>query len=159
VTSRLAYRVSYAVMVLGLAAACTPAADTGASAPATEMAAPASIATPDGPVLSGPAAPNTTDTLSNTPPDQPVPATASAAPAPSPEEIISGRSAYSRACAMCHGPAGQGTPAGVALTQKDTALITEKIVKGGEKMPPMAAVLAGDEVDDVAKFVAAGLPQ
>jgi hypothetical protein len=45
----------------------------------------------------------------------------------------------------------------------DYAAVKEKIVKGmvspGEKMPPMAAALSADQLDDLAKFVAAGLPQ
>jgi mono/diheme cytochrome c family protein len=59
---------------------------------------------------------------------------------------------------MCHGPTGQGTQMGVAITLKDPAAIAVKIAKGGEKMPPMAAMLSADEIDDVSKFVAAGLP-
>jgi mono/diheme cytochrome c family protein len=65
---------------------------------------------------------------------------------------------------MCHGPTGQGTQMGVALTAGlDYDAVKEKIVKGmvspGEKMPPMAAALSADQLDDLAKFVAAGLPQ
>jgi mono/diheme cytochrome c family protein len=65
---------------------------------------------------------------------------------------------------MCHGPTGQGTQMGIALTAGlDYEAVKEKIVKGmvspGEKMPPMGGALSADQLDDLAKFVAAGLPQ
>jgi mono/diheme cytochrome c family protein len=82
------------------------------------------------------------------------------------EELANGRAIYAGAgsCAMCHGPTGQGTQMGIALTAGlDYEAVKEKIVKGmvspGEKMPPMGAALSADQLDDLAKFVAAGLPQ
>jgi hypothetical protein len=33
------------------------------------------------------------------------------------------------------------------------------MVAPGEKMPPMAAALSAEQLDDLSKFVAAGLPQ
>jgi len=151
------FRIVSAAALIAMLAACTPEAETdGAAAPpAADIAAPA----PD----AGPAAPNTTDTLSTTPPaDAVAPATAPAAAstaAATPAEITNGRGVYARTCAMCHGPTGQGTQIGVAITLKDSAAIAEKVAKGGEKMPPMASMLSVDDVDDVSKFVAAGLPQ
>jgi len=149
-------------------AACTPAANE--PAPATPDPAP--IAAEDA-APSGPAAENTTDSLSSTPAADPAApaATTPAAPAapaggPSPEELANGRALYAGAgsCALCHGPAGQGTPMGVALTAGlEYAAIKEKISKGminpGDKMPPMGAALSAEQLDDLAKFVEAGLPQ
>jgi len=154
-----------------LAAACTPAAET----PATEAPPVAEIAEPTTP--SGPAAENTTDSLSSTPVDPTAPAAAPApaappasttpvAPAagPTTAELASGRATYAQTCAMCHGPAGAGTSMGVALTAGlDYAAIKEKVVKGKitptDNMPPMGAMLSEDQLDDLAKFVEAGLPQ
>lgn len=160
-TSRDAFRLAYAAMVLGLTVACTPAAEEPAAAPAAEapVVPPADTAT-------GPAAPNTTDTLASAPPGQtvaPPAVAASTAPAATPEELASGRAAFARTCAMCHGAKGEGTPAAAAIATRDVAVIANKIIKGpinpGDRMPTMAAMMSGDEVDDVAKFVAAGLPQ
>ena len=124
---------------------------------------------------SGPAAENTTDSLARQAPADPtatprLPATpAPAAPAaagPTAAELANGRAVYAGAgsCAMCHGPTGQGTQMGVALTAGHTyAVIKEKIAKGmvnpGDKMPPMGAALSAEQLDDLAKFVEAGLPQ
>jgi len=129
-------------------------------------------------VSSGPAAENTTDSLATAPADMAAPAAAAGAPiaaasadtVSSPgtgeEELANGRAVYAGAgsCAMCHGPTGQGTQMGVALTAGlDYDAVKEKIVKGivspGEKMPPMGAALSAEQLDDLSKFVAAGLPQ
>lgn len=161
-TSRDAYRLSYAAMVLALTVACTPAAEETASAPPADATP---VIAPPADTPSGPAAPNTADTLASAPPEQNVaPAPAAAAPAAAtPEELASGRSAYARTCAMCHGAKGEGTPAAAAIATRDVAAIANKITKGpinpGDRMPAMAAMMSGDEVDDVAKFVAAGFPQ
>lgn len=146
-----------------LVAACTPAAQE--PAPATPAAAPIVETTPP---PSGPAAENTTDSLSSSAPvATPVPATPAAAPAaaagPTTAELTAGRGTYTATCAMCHGPAGQGTQMGVALTNGlEVAVIKEKVTKGmvnpGDKMPPMGAALSADQLDALAKFVAAGLP-
>jgi mono/diheme cytochrome c family protein len=154
-----------------LAAACTPAAE--GPAPATPAAG--EIAKPTTP--SGPAAENTTDSLASTPADAapatdtsapavtPAPATPTVAPAgPTAEELANGKAAYAQTCAMCHGPTGAGTQMGVALTAGlDYAAIKEKIVKGKiaptDTMPPMGAAYSEDQLDDLSKFVEAGLPQ
>ncbi len=150
-------------------AACTPAANE--PAPATPDPAP--IATDAAPAPSGPAAENTTDSLSSTPADPAapavaIPATPTPAPAAAPAdaELAAGRAVYNGpgSCAMCHGPTGQGTPMGVALTAGlEYDAIKEKVVKGminsGDKMPPMGAALSAEQIDDLAKFVEAGLPQ
>lgn len=153
-----------------LATACTPAAET----PAAEAPPAAEIAEPTSP--SGPAAENTTDSLTSTPADAAAPAatpapaappavTTPAAPAagPTAAELANGRSTYVQTCAMCHGPAGAGTPMGVALTAGlDYAAIREKVTKGKvaatDTMPPMGAMLSEDQLDDLTKFVEAGLP-
>jgi mono/diheme cytochrome c family protein len=160
-------------------AACTPAAET----PAPAIPAPADIAAPA--PESGPAAENTTDTLATAPPADVAPATpaapASATPAPpaaqpattpakpaaagpTKDELANGAAVFARTCAMCHGPTGEGTQMGVALTAgHDYATVKEKVTKGpinsGDKMPPLAAAMSPDDLDDVAKFVEAGLPQ
>ena len=153
------------VSALALFAACTPAAEE--PAPATPPPAPIAEE-PAGP--SGPAAENTPESLSTAPADTAGPAAAPAIPAastgPSTEELANGRAIYAGvgSCAICHGPTGQGTQMGIALTAGlDYEAVKEKIVKGmvspGEKMPPMGAALSADQLDDLAKFVAAGLPQ
>lgn len=153
------------VSALALFAACTPAAEE--PAPATPPPAPIAEE-PAGP--SGPAAENTPESLSTAPADTAPPAAAPAIPAastgPSTEELANGRAIYAGvgSCAICHGPTGQGTQMGIALTAGlDYEAVKEKIVKGmvspGEKMPPMGAALSADQLDDLAKFVAAGLPQ
>lgn len=152
-----------------LAAACTPAAE----GPAPEAPAAGEIAEASSP--SGPAAENTTDSLASTPADSapvtdtaaatPAPATPTAAPAgPTAEELANGKAAYAQTCAMCHGPTGAGTQMGVALTAGlDYAAIKEKIVKGKiaptDTMPPMGAAYSEEQLDDLSKFVEAGLPQ
>lgn len=156
-TSRDACRLSYAAMVLALTVACTPAAEETAPAaePAADITAPADTAT-------GPAAPNTTDTLAATPSDQTGSAPAAGTGA-TPEELASGRAAYSRTCAMCHGAKGEGTPAAAAIASRDVVVIVNKVTTGpinpGDRMPSMAAMMAPGEVEAVAKFVAAGFPQ
>jgi mono/diheme cytochrome c family protein len=40
----------------------------------------------------------------------------------------------------------------------DVDAIAAKVSRGGVEMPPMAALLSAAEIDDVARFVAAGLP-
>ena len=61
---------------------------------------------------------------------------------------------------MCHGPGGAGIPGGPPKITglSDLASISRFITSGGAQMPPMAAMLTAEEIDSVAKFVAAGLP-
>lgn len=149
-----------------LAAACTPAANE--PAPVTPEATP--IVEPTAPPASGPAAENTTDSLASAPTTGATPAAPAATPAPaaaagpSAAQLAEGRSTFAQSCAMCHGPAGQGTQMGVALTNGlDVAVIKEKVTKGminpGDKMPPMGAALSASQLESLAQFVAAGLPQ
>lgn len=153
------------VSAFALAAACTPAANE--PAPAAPEAAPIAEAAPP----SGPAADNTAESLASAPAAAPVATPAApAAPgslkvtdSPTLEQTAAGRTTYMASCAMCHGPAGQGTQMGVALTNGlEVAVIKEKVTKGminpGDKMPPMGAALSADQLDALAKFVAAGLP-
>ena len=151
-------------------AACTPAAET--PAPAAPLPADIAAATPE----SGPAAENTTDTLASAPPADATavapaatpaattPATPAAAPpAAAPKaDLAAGAAVYTRTCAMCHGPAGEGTVMGVALTTPhEAAKVKEKIVKGpinsGDKMPPLGAAMSAEDLDAVSAYVAAGL--
>lgn len=151
-----------------LAAACTPAANE--PAPATPEAAP--IVEPAAPPASGPAAENTPDSLASAPAAATAPAAPAATPTPaapaaadpSAAQLAEGRSTFAQSCAMCHGPAGLGTPMGVALTNGlEAAVIKEKITKGminpGDKMPPMGAALSASQLESLSQFVAAGLPQ
>ena len=107
---------------------------------------------PATPAPSGPAAENTTDSLSTAPADAAAPAAAvapaipAASAGPTTEELANGRAVYAGAgsCGMCHGPTGQGTQMGVALTAGlDYDAVKEKIVKGKinptDTMPPMGA--------------------
>lgn len=155
------------ISTLALLAACTPAAEEAAPA------APPSAPIAEEPVVpSGPAAENTTDSLSTAPVGSvapaaaPAPAIPAGSAGPGAEELANGRAVYAGvgSCAMCHGPTGQGTQMGVALTAGlDYDAVKEKVAKGmvnpGDKMPPMGAALSADQLDDLAKFVAAGLPQ
>jgi mono/diheme cytochrome c family protein len=162
--------VLLAATAFGLAA-CDPSSGPAPAAPAP--AAPIAE-TPAGP--SGPAAENTTDSLASNPApaDAPAAAPAPAAPAaggglkvtdsPTLDQLASGRATFAATCAMCHGPTGQGTQMGVALTNGlEVAVIKEKITRGminpGDKMPPMGPGLSDEQLESVAKFVAAGLPQ
>jgi mono/diheme cytochrome c family protein len=149
-------------------AACNPAP---ADAPTPATPPPADIAAPTAP--SGPAAENTTDTLSSTPPADmaAAPAPPATTPAPPPAaavptkaQLTNGSAVYARTCAMCHGPSGEGTQMGVALTAgHDAATVKEKVIKGvikpGDKMPPLGAALSPADLDDVAAFIESGLPQ
>jgi mono/diheme cytochrome c family protein len=153
-----------------LAAACTPAAET----PAAEAPPAPEIAEPTTP--SGPAADNTTDSLASTPTDAPAvpgaattpaaPLAATSAPpaTPAADAHAVGRAAYAQTCIMCHGPAGAGTTMGVALTAGlDAAAVKEKIVKGKvnptDTMPPMGAAYSPEQLNALAAFIEAGLPQ
>ena len=83
---------------------------------------------------------------------------------PSMSALAAGAAVYTRVCAMCHGPAGEGTAMGVALTTPHTAAqVKEKVTKGpinpGDKMPPLAAAISAEELDAVSAYVAAGLKQ
>lgn len=151
------------VSAIALAAACTPAANE--PAPAAPEAAPIAEATPP----SGPAAENTPDSLATAPtadaaaPPAAPAATPAPAAAPLTADLSAGRAAYAATCAMCHGPAGQGTQMGVALANGlEAAVVKEKVTKGmvnpGDKMPPMGAALSASQLDSLAQFVAAGLP-
>ena len=93
---------------------------------------------------------------------------ASAAPAPqaaTPAELATGAAVFGRTCILCHGADGKGVPnMGNELKMKDVAAIKDKIAKGivnpGDKMPPMGATsLTPEELDGVAKYIAAGLPK
>jgi mono/diheme cytochrome c family protein len=166
-------------VLLTAAAAIALAACNPAETPAPVTPPPADIAAPTAP--SGPAAENTSDSLSSTPPADAAatpaapgampaspaattPAAPPAAPAaagPTKAELDSGAAVYARTCAMCHGPTGAGTAMGVALTAgHEYAAIKEKIVKGivnpGDKMPPLGAAMSADDLDDVSKFVESG---
>ena len=168
-TNRLAYRIVYSAMVFALAAACTPGGETdGASAPAGPEQPPIAAAPATEPATS--ADPNTTDTLATATPADPAAATTADAPgaaapaaqAATPAELANGAGAYARTCAMCHGSKGEGSPAGSAIATKDVGVIAAKITNGqvnpGDKMPPMGSMMSADDIDDVAKWVAAGFP-
>jgi quinoprotein glucose dehydrogenase len=93
-------------------------------------------------------------------PSAPAPAPQAAATPPTPDELVTGRSVYARACVMCHGPAGAGIPGGPPRLAglKDVPAMKRAIASGGANMPPMATMLTAAEIDAVAKFTAAGFP-
>lgn len=118
---------------------------------------PAQAAAADPPATTASAAPSAA-------PAQAAPASATIAPptpAATPAEISNGQAVYARACVMCHGPGGAGVPGGPPkLTGRtDVAAMKRFIAGGGAQMPPMANLLTAEEIDDAAKFVAAGLPE
>ena len=80
--------------------------------------------------------------------------------AATPEELAGGRKVYADMCSVCHGANGQGIPSGppkvTGLT--DIVAIRLRVQAGGIEMPPMAGMLTPQQIDLVAKFVAAGLP-
>jgi mono/diheme cytochrome c family protein len=74
-------------------------------------------------------------------------------------QLANGRAIYARSCAACHGPTGAGQGNAPQLGNlDDVAAIAAKIRSGGVEMPPMSALLSTADIDDVARFVAAGLP-
>lgn len=78
-----------------------------------------------------------------------------------PEEIVLGRAAYGRTCALCHGPTGAGIAGGTAppLTdQADVSKIARVVTQGQGEMSSLAAALKPEEIAAVSKFVASGLP-
>jgi mono/diheme cytochrome c family protein len=83
-----------------------------------------------------------------------------AAPSATSEELANGRAVYEKSCIMCHGPGGGGVPGGPPKITglSEVASINRVITSGGVQMPPMAAMLTLEEINDVTKFVAAGLP-
>jgi mono/diheme cytochrome c family protein len=160
---RTGYRLAYLALVAGLLWACAPRA---AEAPNTDSAALA-LPDPNKPIA---AASNET----SAPSDTVAPASAPTAPAPgpqtpaapssraaaTPDEITHGRTVYNRACVMCHGANGAGIPGGPPRLAglKDVAAMKRAIAAGGANMPPMSGLLTADEIDDAAKFTAAGFP-
>jgi quinoprotein glucose dehydrogenase len=73
-------------------------------------------------------------------------------------QLARGRSVYERSCAACHGPTGAGVGNAPKLGKlTDVIAIVTKIRTGGVEMPPMATLLADEEIDAVARFVAAGM--
>jgi mono/diheme cytochrome c family protein len=168
------HTVFLATAAFSMLAACNPAPASETTAPAAPPAA--EIAAPTTP--SGPAAENTSDTLASAPPAGAMPAAPDAAPAPpvappaaaaaaagpTKEELANGAAVYTRTCALCHGPSGEGTVMALALTAgHEASVIKEKVTKGvikpGDKMPPLAAGMSAQDLNDVAKFVEAGLPK
>jgi mono/diheme cytochrome c family protein len=80
-------------------------------------------------------------------------------------ELATGGAVFGRTCILCHGADGKGVPnMGNELKMKDVAAIKDKVAKGmvnpGDKMPPMGATsLTPEELEGVAKYIAAGLPK
>jgi cytochrome c6 len=70
---------------------------------------------------------------------------------------------YKAKCAMCHGPEGKGTPAGLKMgahdftspdVQKQTdAQLTEVVEKGKGKMPGYAGKLKDAEIKDLVAYI------
>jgi quinoprotein glucose dehydrogenase len=71
-------------------------------------------------------------------------------------QLARGRSVYERSCAACHGLTGAGVGNAPKLGKlTDITAIATKIRTGGVEMPPMTTLLADEEIDAVARFVAA----
>jgi len=94
----------------------------------------------------------------------PVPAAGATAPAASAgshdavpgdvADLAHGEQVYGSLCRFCHGPAGLGGNAAPALPAGLSAdAVAEKVRKGGERMPPLAATLSAADVRDVAGYV------
>jgi len=91
--------------------------------------------------------------------------TAAATPAPgapaervdaTPAQLATGQGVYTRACAVCHGPQGEGIQGGNAPPLKTTAALNDVkniIARGSAEMPGMASTLSSDEIDAVARYV------
>jgi quinoprotein glucose dehydrogenase len=78
------------------------------------------------------------------------------------EELALGRDAYTRTCAVCHGPSGSGLPGGNAPSlagRDDVAQIGRTVAQGSGEMPAMGATLSPAEIDAISKFVASGFPR
>jgi mono/diheme cytochrome c family protein len=87
-----------------------------------------------------------------------------AAPAPAAAErveataaqLATGQAAYTRTCAVCHGPQGEGIPGGNAPPLRATQALNDVrniITRGSAEMPGMASILSAEEIDAVARFV------
>jgi glucose dehydrogenase len=75
------------------------------------------------------------------------------------EEITLGRTAFARACSVCHGAAGGGA-AGPTLAGVDNVAEIARVVNSGKgEMPAMASSVTPAEADAIAKFVASGFPR
>jgi glucose dehydrogenase/cytochrome c553 len=73
-----------------------------------------------------------------------------------PAQLATGQAAYTRTCAVCHGPQGEGIPGGNAPPLKATAALNDVrniITRGSAEMPGMASILSAEEIDAVARFV------
>jgi mono/diheme cytochrome c family protein len=153
---RTGYRLAYLALVTGLLWACAPRPSPAAFEP--DSAPTAAVASNETPAPSDTVAPASAP-AAPTPAPQ-APAAPSQQAAATPDEIAHGRSVYARACVMCHGANGAGIPGGPPrLTSlKDVAAMKRVIAAGGANMPPMSGLLTADEIDDVAKFTAAGFP-
>jgi len=75
------------------------------------------------------------------------------------EELATGRTAYARVCAVCHGPTGAGA-AGPTLAGQDNVAELARVAGSGKgEMPSMASQLKPEEIDAIAKYVASGFPR
>jgi len=74
-------------------------------------------------------------------------------------ELTAGREAFSRTCAVCHGPNGGGATAPSLAGQGDVAQVARTVAQGKGEMPALGASLKPEEIDAIAKFVASGLPR
>ena len=83
----------------------------------------------------------------------------SAAPTRPPDAGL-GRTIFDGTCAFCHGSAGEGGHGGgVPLAAAtDPAFVAGRIARGFNAMPPFAATLSPDEIQDVAAYVVERLP-
>lgn len=77
-----------------------------------------------------------------------------------PAQLASGRELFTRNCAACHGPNGEGVQGGNAPPLKATAALQDVkniITRGAAEMPGFGGSLAADQIDTLARFVKVGL--
>ncbi|RZJ76320.1 MAG: c-type cytochrome, partial [Brevundimonas sp.] len=71
----------------------------------------------------------------------------------SPAELATGKAAYDKACAVCHGPTGGGGVGPNLMGRTDYNNIVRVIVQGQGEMPAIANSLAVGEPEAIAKYV------
>ena len=77
------------------------------------------------------------------------------------ETQTAGAELYGRYCGQCHGAQGQGGHGGGPALNSgtlDPGLVRASIAKGGDKMPAFGGQLTFDELESIAAFIDAGMP-
>jgi quinohemoprotein ethanol dehydrogenase len=71
-----------------------------------------------------------------------------------------GQTIFDETCALCHGNAGEGGHGGGAplAAATDLAMVAQRVAQGFNAMPPFAATLSPEQIQDVAAYVVERLP-